>query len=70
MSSDKKVIIEAYVSTGAHGCTSTDYYETEYTEQEWHELTESERDLIIRDILDCHLGNNMDCGAWVKECEE
>lgn len=69
MIKEKKVIIEAYVSAGGHGCISQDEYETDYTRPQWEELTEDQKDKVIADVLECHLGNNMDCGAWVKEGE-
>lgn len=61
------VKVTAYVAIGLAGCKVEDTYETGYTKEEWGNLTQEEREIEIQGILDMHLENRMDCGAWVED---
>ena len=61
-----KVKVRAYVSVGLSSCSVEDVFDLDCSKEEWDNLTEEERETILQDVLDDHLANSMDCGAWVE----
>lgn len=66
----EKVIIRACLNVGYVSVRVLDDYETEYTHEEWEEMSDQEREEALEEVCREHLEASAECNSWVKTAED